>query len=98
METIQSGFKTGLKSNTQQEVSVVFSYLSLSTSSQGQLQEIMVVVNGLQDPYLVNLDISTSENPKISDKLNIGLSINNRYDMHRFKCTDLYQELEGSLH
>ena len=88
MVTTRSGWRTG----KQQELSVVFSNISPSTSSQVQPQEIIVEVDGLQDPYLETINISTSEHLNIYNKAIVGIQEIDRYDLNRSKWTDFYQE------
>ena len=45
----------------------------------------------LQDPYLENLDFSTSEKLKLYNKSIVGLPESDRNDLTRSKWTDLYQ-------
>ena len=54
-----------IERNNQQEISVLFSNISLSTSTKGQEQEIMAAADLLQDPYLGTLDMTTSGHIKI---------------------------------
>ena len=95
MGTMQSGRRT----RNQQELSVLISSLSFKTSSQGQTKGIISaeLADGLQDPYLNTLDISTSENLKLYNKEIVGLTESERYDLTRSKWTDFYQELEDAI-
>ena len=54
-------------------------------------------VDGIQDPYLATLNISTSENIKFYNKAIIGLPESDRYDLTRYKGNDFYQELVDSV-
>ena len=87
-----------IRSQNKQSFSVLFPNISLLTSSQGKPQELVSVpVDGIQDPYLATLDLSTSENLNIYNKAIFGLPESDRYDLTRFKCTDFYQELEDDV-
>ena len=44
-------------------------------------------VNGLQDPYLATLEISTSEHFNIYNKAIVGLPESDRYDLTVAHCT-----------
>ena len=69
METTWLGFIT----SNQQELSVLFSNISFLTSIQGQPQEIVAApVDGIQDPYLATLELSTSEHLKLYNKAIFG--------------------------
>ena len=57
----------------------------------------MTAVDGLQEPYLYTLDLSTSKHLKIYNKAIIGIPESDRYDITRSKWTDFYQELEDSV-
>ena len=48
-------------------------------------------VDGLQDPYLDNIDLSTYEYLKIYYKAIFGLPESDRYDLTKYKWTDFYQ-------
>lgn len=50
-----------------------------------------------QDPYLVTLNISNSEQLNIYNNANVELSNNDRYDLTISKCTDFYQELKDDV-
>ena len=52
---------------------------------------------GIQDPYLVTLDHSTSEHLNIYNKAILGLPESDRYDFTISKWTDFCQELEDSV-
>ena len=69
MITIWSGHKT----SNQPELSVIFPHLNISTSSKGQVQEIMAAspVDGIQGPHMVTLDITTSKNLNLYNKKNL---------------------------
>ena len=54
-------------------------------------------VDRLQDPYLANLELSTSGKLKLYNKEIFGLPESDRYDINRYKCTDFYQELEDAV-
>ena len=54
--------------------------------------------DGLQDPYLSIIYISTPEHINIYKKEIFGLPESDRYDMTRYKWTGFYQELEDSVH
>ena len=54
-------------------------------------------VEGLQDHYLANLDLSTSEYLKLYNNKIVGLTESDRYDLIISKWTDFYQELEDSI-
>ena len=47
--------------------------------------------DGLQDPYLVPLDLSTSEHLKLYDKAIFELPERDRYVHTKYEWTDLYQ-------
>ena len=47
MANIQSGHRTSIENNYQQELSILYSHLSLSISSEGQVQKIMALENRL---------------------------------------------------
>ena len=51
-------------------------------------------VDGLQDPYLETLYLSTSEHFKLYNKAIVGIPESDRYDLIRSKWTNFYQELE----
>ena len=51
-------------------------------------------VDGLQDPYLETLDLSTSEHLKLYNKESFGLPESDWYDLKISKWTEFYQELE----
>ena len=91
--------RSGSGTSNQQELSVLFSNLSLLTSSQGQPQEIMVVAptDGLKDNYLDTLYFSTSEHLKLHNKAIVGLPESYRYDLIRSKWTYFYKELEDAI-
>ena len=90
--------RSGLRTSNQQEISVLISYLLLSTSSQGQSQEIVTeLVDRLQDPYLEMIYISTSEHLKIYKKESFGLPESDRYDLTRSKWNEFYQELDDAV-
>ena len=85
----------------QQDLSVLFSRISLSTSSKVPSQENMAAVFGVQDLYLTTLNLSTLEHLNIYNKLIVIIVMipdNVRYVITRTKWTDFYQELEGSLY
>ena len=48
------------------------------------------MADGLKDPYLVILNLITSEHLKIYNKEIIGLPNSDRYDLTRSKWNDLY--------
>ena len=48
-------------------------------------------VDGLQDPYLDTLELSTYEHLKLYNKAVVGLPESDRYDLIRSKWTDFYQ-------
>ena len=57
---------SGRRTSNQQEFSVLFSNISLLTSSLGKPQEIISTpVDRIQDPYLATLNLSTSEHIKL---------------------------------
>ena len=86
------------RTSNQQELSVLFSNISLLTSSQGQPQEIMAApVDRIQGPYLATLEFSTSEHLKLYNKAIVGLPESDRYDITISKRTDFYQELEETV-
>ena len=86
------------RTSNQQELSVIFSNLSLSTSIQGLPQKIMVAPeDGLQDPYLEIIDIYISEHLKIYNKAIFGLTESYRYDITRSKWNGFYQELDDAV-
>ena len=91
MATMWSDHRT----SNQQEPSVLFTHISLLTSSKGQLQEIITLepVDGLQEPYLATLDLTTLENINIYNKKFFGLTKSHRYNLTRSKWTGFYQEL-----
>ena len=53
--------------------------------------------HGLQDPYLSNLDLSTSENTKLYNKAIVIIPESDGYDLTRSKWTDFYQELKDDV-
>ena len=75
------------RKNNQQEISVLFPHLSIPTSIQCQVQEIMTSesVDGIQYPHLDTLDITTSEYLKLYNKEIVGSP--------KSKWNDFYQEL-----
>ena len=78
--------------STQELFSSYFYNISLSTSSQGQVQEITTEpADGFLDPYLAILDIYTSENLNLYNKAIVGLPESDRYDLTRSKWTKFYQ-------
>ena len=84
----------------QQDLSVLFSRISLSTSSKVPSQENMAAVFGVQDLYLTTLNRSTSERLNIYYKvivIIVGVPDNYSYVITRTKWTEFYQELEYSL-
>ena len=88
MVTMQLGRRT----SNQQELLVLISHLSLSTSNQVKIQEIMASqVDGLQDPYLEVLYLATSEHLELYNKSIVGLPESDRYDLTRSKWTDFCQ-------
>ena len=54
-------------------------------------------MDGLQDPHLATLNISTSERLKLYDKVIFGLQESDRYILTRSKWTEFYQELEDAV-
>ena len=54
-------------------------------------------VEGIQDPYLATLYLSTSENLKLYNKAIFGLPESDRCDITRYNWTNLYQELEDAV-
>ena len=67
--------------------------MSFLTSSQGQPQEIMSAsADGLREPYLVIIDIFTSEHIKLYNKAIVGISENDRYVLTISMWTEFYQE------
>ena len=84
--------RSGRRTRNQQKSSVLFSNLSHLTSSKVQPQEsVATPADGLQDPYLATLNISTSENIKLYNKAIVGLTESDRYDLTRSKWTVIYQ-------
>ena len=69
----------------------MFYNLSSSTSIQVQQQEILTAEDGLQDPYLVILNLSTSEHLKLYNNEHFRLPESDRYDLNRSKWTEFYQ-------
>ena len=57
----------------------------------------MAVVESFQDPYLLTLDLSTSENIKLYNKAIVGLSESEKYDLTISKWNDFYQKLEDDV-
>ena len=53
--------------------------------------------DGLQDPCLAFLYLSTSEHLKLYNKSIVGLTESDRYDLTRSNWTDFYQELEDAV-
>ena len=51
-------------------------------------------VNGIREPYLAALNISTSKHLKLYNKAIFGLPQSDRYDLTISKWTDFYKELE----
>ena len=47
-------------------------------------------VDGIQNPYLATLNLSTSEHLKLYKKAIIRLRESNRYDLNIYKWTDFY--------
>ena len=90
--TTLSGRRTSPERNNKQKNPVLFLRLSISASSQGQEQEIMAAPDdGIQDPYLASINISTLEHLKLYNKVFFGLSVSNRYDLIRSKWDNFYQ-------
>ena len=54
-------------------------------------------VEGLQYPYLFIINISPLEHLNIYKKKISGLPESDRYNLTRYKWTELYQELEDSV-
>ena len=54
----------------------------------------MPAADSLKDPYLVTLDLKTSEHLKLYNKAITGLSESDRYNLTSSKWADFYQELE----
>ena len=54
-------------------------------------------VYGIQDPYLANIDPSTSEHVKLYKKSIFGLPESESCDLTRSKWTDFYQQLEDDV-
>ena len=52
---------------------------------------------GLQDHYLAALDLYTYEHLNIYNKVILGLTETDRYDLIIYKLTDFYQELEDAV-
>ena len=48
-------------------------------------------VDSIQDPYLVTLDLSTSEHLNLYNKAIVGLPESDRCDLAKSKYTDFYQ-------
>ena len=57
----------------------------------------MASEDGLKDPYLTIINISTSKHLNLYNKAIVGLTEIDRYDLTRSKRTDFYQELEYDL-
>ena len=57
----------------------------------------MASEDGLKDPYLTIINISTSKHLNLYNKAIVGLTEIDRYDLTRSKRTDFYQELENDL-
>ena len=77
------------RTSNQQELSVLFSNISLLTSSQDQPKEIMPApVYVIQDPYMETPDISTSEHLNLYNKEIFVLPESVRYDLIRCKWTN----------
>ena len=55
----------------------------------------MAAADELLHPYLVILNISTSEHLKLYNKAFLGLPESVRYDLTRSKWNDFYQELKN---
>ena len=53
---------SGLITSNQQEVSVLFSNITSSTSIQGQPQKIIASLDGIHDPYLATINLSAVQN------------------------------------
>ena len=88
MVTTQSGKRT----SNQQELSVLISNTSVLTSSKGQPQEIMEApADGIHNPYLAIIYISTSEHLKLHNKEIVGLPEIDRYDLTISQWNDFYQ-------
>ena len=82
----------------QEKNSVLFSNISYLTSSQVHPQEIMASpVDGIQYPYLANIDLYKYEHLKIYKKSIVGIPESYRYDLTRYKLTKFYQELEDDV-
>ena len=89
---------SGHRTSNQQELSVIISNLSISTSSQGQAKKIMAEsADGIQYPYLEVLDIFTSEYLKLYNTEIIGIQENDSYDMTGYRWSEFYQELEDAV-
>ena len=63
--------------------------------TRSEFRTIIIIImsamaDGLKDPYLVILNLITSEHLKIYNKEIIGLSNSDRYDLTRSKWNDLY--------
>ena len=79
--------KSGRRTSTQQELSILVS-----------VQKIMVEpTEGLQEPYPDILDLATSEKLKLYKKSIVGLPQSNRYYLTISEWTDFYQELEDAV-
>ena len=89
--------RSSRRTSNQQDISVLISHISLSTSSQGQVQEIMAAPDdGLQDPYLAILYLATSDQLKIYNKVIVLLLESKRCDLIISKRTNFYQELDNA--
>ena len=75
MVTAWSCFRTTPESYTQEELSVILPHILISTWSQGQVQENMkpASADGIQEPYLLTLYLTTSEHFNLYNKVIVGL-------------------------
>ena len=68
------------------------------TISESRIRIIVAApADGIQDPYLAILNLTTSEYLKLYNKEIIELPESDRYDLTRSKWTDFYQELEDAV-
>ena len=68
------------------------------TISESRIRIIVAApADGIQDPYLAILNLTTSEYLKLYNKEIIELPESDRYDLTRSKWTDFYQELEVAV-
>ena len=73
-----------------------FKYFTFNLKSRSRKKIAAAPKDGLQEPYLNILNISTSKHLNLYNKESFGLPESDRYDLDRSKWTDFYQELEDA--